>query len=143
MLGVWWRWGSKWPRVVGRSRTGEGHDSPLTVRVVRRLPSKNSPPSKEKKEKRREVGVLGKALEMQRRLREPGICNRAGLARELGVSRSYITQSLAVLDVPGRLMDALRRAEGAGRPVTVGAWRTVKGLSEEAAIGKLREMGYP
>ena len=128
--------------MVVRSRTGEGHDSPLTVRVVRRLPSKNSPPTK-KKEKKDVVGVLRKALEMQRRLREPGVGNRAGLARTLGVSRAHISQSMAVLDVPGRLMDTLVRAEEAGRPVTVGAWRKVKGLPEEAAIGKLREMGYP
>jgi hypothetical protein len=129
--------------MVVRSRTGEGHDSPLTLRVIRRLPSKNSPPTKKKKEKKDVVGVLRKALEMQRRLREPGVGNRAGLARTLGVSRAHISQSLAVLDVPGRLMDTLVRAEEAGKPVTVGAWRKVKGLPEEAAIGKLREMGYP
>jgi hypothetical protein len=48
-----------------------------------------------------------------------------------------------VLDVPGRLMGTLGRAEEAGKPVTVGAWSKVKGLPEEAAIGKLREIGYP
>ena len=126
-----------------RSRTGQGVDSPLTLRVVRYLPPKNSPSSKKKKEKKNVLGVLRTALEMQRRLREPGVGSRAGLARTLDVSRSYITQSMAVLDVPGRLMDTLVRAEKAGRPVTVGAWRKVKGLPEEAAIGKLREMGYP
>ena len=98
---------------------------------------------KKKKEKKEVVGVLRRAVDMQRRLREPGVGNRAGLARTLGVSRAHISQSMAVLDVPGRLMDTLVRAEKSGRPVTVGAWRKVKGLPEEAAIGKLREMGYP
>ena len=105
-----------------RSRTGQGQDSPLTLRVVRHLPPKNSPSSKKKKEKKEVVGVLRRAVEMQRRLREPGVGNRAGLARTLGVSRAHISQSMAVLDVPGRLMDTLVRAEKSGRPVTVGAW---------------------
>jgi hypothetical protein len=94
-------------------------------------------------ERRVVAGVLSTALAMQRRLREPGVGNRAGLARTLGVSRAHISQSMAVLDVPARLMDTLVRAEESGRPVTVRAWRKVKGLPEEAAIGKLREMGYP
>lgn len=80
---------------------------------------------------------------MQARLREPGVGNRAGLARTLGVSRAYVSQSMAVLDVPGRLMDTLDRAEAAGKPVTEGVWRKVKGLSEDEAIGRLREKGYP
>jgi hypothetical protein len=80
---------------------------------------------------------------MQRRLREAGVGNRAGLARTLGLSRAHISQSMDVLDVPGRLMGTLGRAEEAGKPVTVGAWSKVKGLPEEAAIGKLREIGYP
>jgi hypothetical protein len=61
-------------------------------------------------------GVLARALEYQWLLRDRHIHSRADLARHLGVSRAWVTQVMAVLDVPGPLMDTLRRGEGqAGR----------------------------
>jgi len=91
----------------------------------------------------REVkGVLARALEWDAMLGTPGIETRADLARQLGVSRARVSQALAVLTVPGRLMNTLLQAEAMGRPVTERTWRRVKGLGEDEAIQVLRVGGY-
>jgi len=53
-----------------------------------------------------------------------------------------VSQALAVLTVPGRLMNTLLQAEARGRPVTERTWRRLKGLGEEEAIQVLRVGGY-
>lgn len=86
--------------------------------------------------------MLARAQEYQGLLGQPGIATRADLARHFGVSRARVTQALAVLDVPGPLMDTLRAAEARGRPVTEGVWRKIRGLPESEVLGRLREWGY-
>jgi len=81
-------------------------------------------------------------LEYQQLLRDPHIHCRADLARHLGVSRAWVSQVMAVLDGPGPLMDTLRQAEAAGRPVRMGVWRQVEGLPAGEAVQQLREWGY-
>ena len=122
-------------------------DSALTARVVRPLSLLFSPTRNRRKKKRgceaREVkGVLARALEWEAMLGSPGIETRADLARHLGVSRARVTQALAVLTVPGLLMNTLIQAEARGEPVTEGEWRRVKGLGEDEAIRVLRVGGY-
>ena len=87
-------------------------------------------------------GVLARAQEWDAMLGTPGIETRADLARHLGVSRARVTQALAVLTVPGLLMNTLIQAEARGEPVTEGEWRRVKGLGEDEAIRVLRAGGY-
>ena len=86
--------------------------------------------------------MLGRALELERRIGQDGIATRADLARELGVSRARVTQLLSVLGVPGPLMNTLRRAEALGRPVTEPVWRKIKALPAEEATQWLHEWGY-
>jgi len=74
-------------------------------------------------------------------LGSPGIDTRIDLTRQLGVSRARVSQALAVLTVPGRLMHTLLQAEARGEPVTERTWRRVKGLGEDEAIRVLREGG--
>ncbi len=86
--------------------------------------------------------MLARAQVWDAMLGTPGIETRADLARQLGVSRARVTQALAVLTVPGRLMNTLQQAEARGRPVTERTWRRVKGLREDEAIRVLRVEGY-
>ena len=86
-------------------------------------------------------GVLARAQEWEAMLGSPGIETRADLARHLGVSRARVTQALAVLTVPGLLMNTLIQAEARGEPVTEGEWRRVKGLPEQEAIRVLHVGG--
>ena len=88
------------------------------------------------------MGVLARAQAWESMFGTPGIETRADLARQLGVSRARVTQALAVLTVPARLMNTLQQAEARGRPVTERTWRRVKGLREDEAIRVLREGGY-
>ncbi len=116
------------------------------ARFVMPLSLLSSPPRKRRKKKMggeaREVqGVLARAQAWESMLGTPGIETRADLARQLGVSRARVTQALAVLTVPARLMNTLQRAEARGRPVTERTWRRVKGLREDEAIRVLREGG--
>ena len=93
-------------------------------------------------EAREVMGVLARAQAWESMLGTPGIETRADLARQLGVSRARVTQALAVLTVPGRLMNTLQQAEARGRPVTERTWRRVKGLREDESIRVLREGGH-
>jgi predicted ArsR family transcriptional regulator len=68
---------------------------------------------------------------------DPKIGNRAGLARHLGVSRAFVTQSMAVLDAPEAVLEAIRQREAAGRPVTEGLWRRIRRLLEAEAVAAL------
>jgi hypothetical protein len=137
---------SRWLRMVEHLRTTETPDSPLVARVIVPRPPHQKTISnakiREAEKKKRVVGVLAKAREFEALLREPGVGTRARLACRLGVSRAHVTQTMAVLGVPGRLMNVLVRAEEAGAPVTLAAWRRVKRLPEDAAVRALREMGY-
>ncbi|MFM2244040.1 MAG: hypothetical protein RL071_114 [Pseudomonadota bacterium] len=132
--------------MVEHLRTTETPDSPLVARVIVPRPPHQKTISnakiREAEKKKRVVGVLAKAREFEALLREPGVGTRARLACRLGVSRAHVTQTMAVLGVPGRLMNVLVRAEEAGAPVTLAAWRRVKRLPEDAAVRALREMGY-
>lgn len=130
---------------TARTRTHTAVDSPLRITLVRRVSLLRPPPQARKqknRDTRRPQGVLARALDLQARIGRGGIHTRADLAAALGVSRARVTQMLAVLAVPGPVMDILRRAEAAGRPVTEGGWRKVKGLPADEAVRRLRELGY-
>ncbi|MEN9786180.1 MAG: KorB domain [Pseudomonadota bacterium] len=85
--------------------------------------------------------VLARALAWQEHLHRTG-ATRADLARRLGVSRAWITQGMAILDVPAPVMDAMRRREAEGRPVTNGVWKQVKGRPPQEAVDVLVLMGH-
>jgi len=139
--------GGKWLHRLASPRTTHEPDSSLTARVERPLSLLSSPTRNRRKKKKggkaTEVqGVLARALAWEAMLGTRGIETRADLARQLGVSRARVTQALAVLTVPARLMNTLQQAEARGRPVTERTWRRVKGLREDEAIRVLREGGY-
>jgi hypothetical protein len=83
------------------------------------------------------VSVLARAAEWQCMLRRPGTTTRADLARTLGVSRAWITQGMAILDAPPQVLDAMRRREAQGQPVTNGLWKRVAGMRVEDAVREL------
>ena len=70
-------------------------------------------------------------------LRRPGTTTRADLARTLDVSRAWITQGMAILDAPPQVLDAMRRREAQGQPVTNGLWKRVAGMRVEDAVREL------
>jgi hypothetical protein len=70
-------------------------------------------------------------------LRRPGTTTRADLARTLGVSPAWITQGMAILNAPPQVLDAMRRREAQGQPVTNGLWKRVAGMRVEDAVREL------
>lgn len=83
---------------------------------------------------RAKVSVLARALEWQAMIRQPGIGNRAGLAAKLGVSRARITQGMAVLAAPQEVLEAIRRMEASGVPMTERLWRRVAQMPPGDAV---------
>ena len=136
--------------VCGRWLTGattDNADSDLVLRYEQPASFSRSSTKKGRKKKKRgsdgkEIGVLERAERWAAMLDGDHVKTRADLARHLGVSRARVTQALNVLTVPGPVMERLRRAEEAKRPVMERTWRAIRGRPVEDALALLRERGF-
>jgi len=127
----------EWLPVAARTRNWETQDASLFLHLERTLSICYTPRAPAIRRARPEVSVLARATEWQCMLRRPGTNTRADLARYLGVSRAWITQGMAVLDAPPQVLDAMRRREAQGHPVTNGLWKRVAGMGVEDALREL------
>ena len=116
------------------SRTPDVDDGSVTIRVLRRYRAARRPEPAPKAPPRVGVSVLARALAFRDAIADPAVGNRAGLARQLGVSRAHITQAMAILDAQPELLVAIETADRAGHVVGEGLWRRLRAVQLPVAL---------